>query len=120
VSLAYGLSEGGQPFEHAHDLLLTVAAERGLGALAILIWFLVAVGRAGLNGLRDRRSEAFPYVLGLSAALFGLFIDSFVDYPPGQDAVMGTLMIEVGALIALERYVRLSHNAPSTSVAKLT
>jgi O-antigen ligase len=120
VSLAYGLSEGGQPFEHAHDLLLTVAAERGLGALAVLIWFLAAVGRTGLNTLRDRRSEVFPYALGLCAALFGLFIDSFVDYPPGQDAVMGTLMIEVGALIALERYLRLSRRARARPVAKVT
>jgi len=106
VSLAYGLSEGGLPFEHAHDLALTVAAERGLIALAALIWFLLAVGRAGLAALGERASELYPYALGLCAALFGLFIDSFVDYPPGQDAVMGTLMIEVGALIALERHMR--------------
>jgi hypothetical protein len=58
--------------------------------------------------VRDRGSEVFPYALALCAALFGLFIDSFVDYPPGQDAVMGTLMIEVGALIALERIARAS------------
>jgi O-antigen ligase len=103
VSLAYGLSEGGLPFEHAHDLFLTIAAERGLIALALLLWFLAAVARTGVNTLRDRSSNIFPYALGLCAALFGLFIDSFVDYPPIQDAVMGTLMIEAGALIALER-----------------
>lgn len=119
VSLEYGLSEGGQPFEHAHDLALTVAAERGLGALAMLIWFLAAVGRTGVDALRDRRSELYPYALGLCAALFGLFIDSLVDYPPGQDAVMGTLMIEVGALIALERHMRMrrSHRAPANADA---
>jgi O-antigen ligase len=103
VSLAYGLSEGGLPFEHAHDLLLTIAAERGLIALATLIWFLAAVARSGIAALRDRRSDLYPYALGLCAALFGLFIDAFVDYPPSQDAVMATLMVEVGALIALER-----------------
>jgi O-antigen ligase len=107
VSLEYGLGEGGAPFEHAHDLALTVAAERGLPALAMLVWFLVAVARTGVDALRERRSELYPYALGLCAALFGLFIDSLVDYPPGQDAVMGTLMIEVGALIALERHMRL-------------
>lgn len=108
VSLEYGLSEGGQPFEHAHDLALTIAAERGLPALALLIWFLAAVAKTGIDALRERRSELWPYALGLCAALFGLFIDSFVDYPPGQDAVMGTLLIEVGALIALERHMRRS------------
>jgi O-antigen ligase len=106
VSLEYGLSEDGLPFEHAHDLALTVAAERGLVALGLLIWFLAAVAKTGIDALRDRASELYPYALGLCAALFGLFIDSFVDYPPSQDAVMGTLMIVVGALIALERHMR--------------
>jgi O-antigen ligase len=106
VSLEYGLSEGGLPFDHAHDLALTIAAERGLIALALLIWFLAAVAKTGIDALRDRTSELYPYALGLCAALFGLFIDSFVDYPPSQDAVMGTLMITVGALIALERHMR--------------
>jgi O-antigen ligase len=106
VSLAYGLSEGGLPFEHAHDLFLTIAAERGLIVLAMLVWFLVAVARAGANLLRDRRSEYLPYAFGLCAALFGLLIDSLVDYPPSQDAVMATLMVEVGCLIALERHAR--------------
>ena len=108
VSVEYGLSEAGLPFEHAHDLALTIGAERGLGALAMLIWFLAAVGKTGLAALLRRRSEVYPYALGLCAALFGLFIASFVDYPPGQDAVMGTLMIEIGALIALERHARRS------------
>jgi O-antigen ligase len=117
VSLAYGLSEGGQPFEHAHDLGLTIAAERGLFAFALLIWFLVAVGRTGISVLRDRQSEVFPYALALCAALFGIFIDSFVDYPPGQDAVMGTLMIEVGALIALERHARATRGKRAAQAA---
>jgi O-antigen ligase len=117
VSLEYGLSEDGLPFEHAHDLALTVAAERGLGALALLSWFLAAVAKAGIDALRDRAGELYPYALGLCAALFGLFIDSFVDYPPSQDAVMGTLMIEVGALIALERHVRRSRETVPLSAS---
>jgi O-antigen ligase len=117
VSLEYGLSEGGFPFEHAHDLALTIGAERGLGGLALLLWFLAAVAKTGFSALRRRGSELYPYALGLCAALFGLFIDSLVDYPPGQDAVMGTLMIEVGALIALERHMRRSQQARLTREA---
>jgi O-antigen ligase len=116
VSLAYGLSEDGLPFEHAHDLALTIAAERGLLALALLIWFLAAVAKTGMDALRDRAGELYPYALGLCAALFGLFIDSFVDYPPSQDAVMATLMIEVGALIALERHMRRTREAGARAV----
>jgi O-antigen ligase len=116
VSLAYGLSEGGLPFAHAHDLLLTIGAERGLLALAFAVWFLVAVARTGLATLRDRTNELYPYALGLCAGLLGLLIDSLVDYPPGQDAVMGTLMISVGALIALERHMRAGREACSPGV----
>src|SRR5208282_4460129 len=105
VSLEYGLTENGLPFAHAHNLELTIAAERGLFALAALIWFIVAVGRTGWKAIRTRNSDIYPYALGLCAGLFGLFINSFVDYPPGQDAVMATLMIEVGALIALEKHM---------------
>jgi O-antigen ligase len=119
VSLAYGLSEGGRPFEHAHDLFLTIAAERGLIALAVLVWFLVAVARTAINTLRDRRGHLYPYALGLCAALFGLFVDSLVDYPPGQDAVMATLLIEVGALIALERCIRQEREAQAAAEAML-
>jgi O-antigen ligase len=124
VSLEYGLSEAGLPFEHAHDLVLTIAAERGLIALGLLIWFIVAVGKTGLAVLRRRDSEVYPYALGLCAALFGLFIASLVDYPPGQDAVMGTLLIEIGALIALRRHAQPSPHRTVIShaprVAQLT
>lgn len=106
VSLEYGLSEDGQPFEHAHNLALTIAAERGLGALAALFWFLLAVGRTAFDALRRPSSELYPYAVALCAALFGILVNSLVDYPPGQDAVMATMMIEVGALIALERHMR--------------
>ncbi len=118
ISLEYGLSEDGLPFEHAHDLALTIAAERGLFALALLIWFLAAVAKTGIDALRDRTSELYPYALGLCAALFGLFIDSFVDYPPSQDAVMATLMIVVGALIALERHMRRAREDGATVVGR--
>jgi O-antigen ligase len=116
VSLEYGLSEGGQPFEHAHDVALTIAAERGLAALAMLLWFMLAVGRTGLDALRRPWSSLYPYTLALSAALFGTFVESLVDYPPGQDAVMGTIMIEVGALIALERHMRSQRTSASDAL----
>jgi O-antigen ligase len=117
VSLEYGLSEGGGAFEHAHNVALTIAAERGLGALAMLVWFLLAVGRTGFDTLRRSWSNLYPYALGLCAALFGTLVESLVDYPPGQDAVMGTIMIEVGALIALERHMR-SQRASAPALAR--
>lgn len=118
VSLEYGLSEDGLPFVHAHDLALTIAAERGLFALGLLVWFLAAVARTGFAALRRRSHQMFPYALGICASLFGLFIVSFVDYPPTQDAVMGTLMIEVGALIAIERQMRCSREGEGESESR--
>jgi O-antigen ligase len=106
VSIAYGLSEGGEPFLHAHDVPLTIAAERGVLALALFAWFAFAVARAGVRAARHRQSAVYPLALGLTAGLFGLFVNSLTDYPPGQDAVMATIMVEVGALLALERHMR--------------
>lgn len=120
VSLEYGLSEGGQPFEHAHNVALTIAAERGLGGLAMLFIFVLAIARTGFDALRRPQSDLYPYALALCAALFGTSIESLVDYPPGQDAVMGTIMIVVGALIALERHMRSQPTSGSPLATQLS
>jgi O-antigen ligase len=102
-SLAYGLSEDGEPYEHAHNVPLTVAAELGVVGLALLLWFFAAVGRAAWRAVRDTRAPQFPLALGVTAALTGLLVNSMTDYPPGANLIMATIMIEVGVLVALAR-----------------
>jgi O-antigen ligase len=103
----YGLVDfWGAPFMHAHDLLLTIAAERGILGLALFVWFMFEVGRAAAISLRNRASPRFPLALGLVAALAGLFANGVVDYPPGTIVIMFMITVEAGALVALARHER--------------
>jgi O-antigen ligase len=102
-SIAYGLSEFGEPYEHAHNVPLTIGAELGVVGLALLLWFFAAVGRAAWRALRDTRAREFPLALGVTAALTALLVNSMTDYPPGANLIMATIMIEVGVVIALAR-----------------
>jgi O-antigen ligase len=103
----YGLLDiGGLHYDHAHDLLLTIAAETGLIGLALFLAFGWGVARAAARARRGRRPETFAIALSLSAALLGLFINSVGEYPPRTTVILAAIMVEVGALIACERWVR--------------
>ncbi|MGI8511012.1 MAG: O-antigen ligase family protein [Solirubrobacteraceae bacterium] len=105
-SLRYGLSEGGQAFEHAHNVPLTIGAELGVVGLALLIVFFWGVARTTLGTLRYRSHPDFPFALAVAAGLGALFFNSLTDYPPGSDPILAAAMIELGALIALYRRMR--------------
>jgi O-antigen ligase len=107
VAPSYHLVDfSGLPFLHAHDLLLTIAAERGLIGLALFVWFMVELGRAASVAMRSRDSSRFPLALGVLAALAGLFTTAIADYPPGTNVIILTIMIEAGVLLALARHER--------------
>jgi O-antigen ligase len=104
ASPRYGLVDvDGRAFDHAHSLLLTVTLETGLVGLALFAAFLLAVVRAGRSVLRHRGSSLYPLGLALCAALAGVFVIGLADYPPRANFIVATVMIEVGALIGLER-----------------
>lgn len=110
VSTAYGIRDiGGLPFDHAHNLLLTVVAETGLIGLVLFTVFLVAVARSVRAALRDRASPSYPIVLAIVAALTGLLVTSVGEYPPRTNVIMATILVEIGALAG---YVRLLRQDP--------
>jgi O-antigen ligase len=101
----YGLLDiGGLHYDHAHDLLLTITAETGLIGLALFVAFLWGVGRTAARALRARRPETYALALAMTAALTGLLVTSFAEYPPRTTVIMATIMIEVGGLIACARW----------------
>lgn len=103
VSPQYGLLDiGGLHYDHAHDILLTIAAESGLIGLALFIAFVLAVGRAAGRAL-SRRGPPYPVVLGLVAALVGIMVMGIFEYPPRTNVIMATMLIEAGALIGYSR-----------------
>jgi putative inorganic carbon (HCO3(-)) transporter len=70
--------------DHAHDVLLTVAAETGLPGAAMLVGLTVAAGTTVLGGLalaRRRRWAVDEALLGgFTAALAGLMGQGLVDF----------------------------------------
>lgn len=102
-SLTYGLTEGGLPFEHAHNVALTVLVEQGIPGALLLLLTVVLLGRLAARALRHRRHPDFGYALAPIAGLGGLFVNSMTDYPPGSNPNMALLMLEIGLLVATTR-----------------
>jgi O-antigen ligase len=100
----YGLHDvGGAVFQHAHNLVLTIAAETGLVGTAALLGLLIALIRAIARSQRGPWGEERTLALGITAALVGLFVNSMTDYPLRANVVMTVLMLEIGALVAYAR-----------------
>lgn len=114
-SLQYALSEGGQPFEHAHNITLTVLAEQGIPGLILFLITLFFAARAALVALGRKASPLFPYALAMIAGLGGLFVNGLTDYPPGDAPNMALIMIELGVLLAVSRLM--SEERPSAASA---
>jgi O-antigen ligase len=99
----YGVVEGtGVAYDHAHDVFLTIAIETGVVGLAVFLLFLLAVARAGQRALRHRGRD-YPLTLAVVAALIAELGMGIVDYPPRTNAIMGTILLLVGVLIAYDR-----------------
>lgn len=91
------------PIDHAHDVFLTVAAELGLVGLAVFLAFLYTFIRATWRALR-RSPRDEMLLLGVAAAFTGELLSCLGDYPPRTPAVLATLLIMVGVVLAYERF----------------
>ena len=105
-SLAYGLSEGGLGFLHAHNVGLTVLAEQGLPGFGLLLLVLLLITRIAAGALGRRHHPDFPLALAPIAGIGGLWVNSLTDYPPGSNPNMARFLIEVGLLVAAARLLR--------------
>lgn len=119
VSARYNIVDAfGASFVHAHDVVLTIAAEFGLLGLALFTVFVGSLLRdAGRVVARARASPSYPLALALAAALAGLFVNGITDYPPATLVIMGTLMVEAGALIGYARVVADERMAQDAAVS---
>jgi O-antigen ligase len=107
VSPRYGIRDlGGFAYDHAHNIVLTFAAETGLVGGFLFLAFVFSVARAGMRALRVGNWPGFAPALAVVAALTGLFVTSLGEYPPRTNVIMGMIMVQVGALVAYERLAR--------------
>jgi putative inorganic carbon (HCO3(-)) transporter len=104
VADRYGIRDEGDPFDHAHNVPLTIAAELGLVGLGVFIWLVVALGRDVWTLVRQRGDPRSGVLgLGVAAALAAVVAPSLGDYPPRTNAIAGTFFVLVGLTAALAR-----------------
>lgn len=108
ASMPYGLrDQDGLPYDHAHNVALTMAAELGVPGLIALGWLAVAVAGLGLQAIRNRDDPVTgPLGLALAAAMIGVLMTNLGDYPPRTNVIAAAFLVEVGALAALARRSR--------------
>jgi O-antigen ligase len=98
---------GGAPFVHAHNVVLTTAAENGIVGATLLIVFGFAVVTIGLRALlAGRRSPHYPFLAAAAASVAAAFFTGMTDDPAATIVIMGSILILIGCLAAAERLVR--------------
>ncbi len=89
--------------QHAHDVLLTVAAELGLLGLAALLGLTAAVGRRCWRALRVARARGDAVVVGVlggtAASLVSLVGEGAVDFTLRNPLVFSTVWAVLGLAV---------------------
>jgi O-antigen ligase len=101
----YGIvpSASSDRFEHAHDVPLTIAAERGLVGLTALVWGTVALAVTLLRACRRRTGLERGMAFGIAAALGGFALQGIVDYVLGTNVILALLFVLAGCAAVLAR-----------------
>jgi putative inorganic carbon (HCO3(-)) transporter len=96
--------------DHAHDVVLTVAAESGLLGAAVLVGLTVAIAGTVVGGLRRARRQrdvrATGLLGGLAAACAGMMGQGLVDFTLRDIVVAEACWLVVGLALAGTALVR--------------
>ena len=101
----YGLYEPttNAPIPHAHNIALTLGAERGLLGIVGFLWLLVALVRVVIRGARRTSGFERGLVTGVAAALLAISVKGLFDYDIGNHVVAATLFLMAGFAVVLSR-----------------
>ncbi len=86
---------------HLHNVPLQIAAERGLPALALWLWFIAATTRALLRAMKKEGSR--PLAAGGLAALAAMLAAGMFEYNFGDSEVLMLFLVIVTLPAAAER-----------------
>jgi putative inorganic carbon (hco3(-)) transporter len=99
--------------EHAHNVLLTVAAEYGLPGAALLVGLAVHVGLFVLSVLKRAGPVSRPLLVGLAAACVGIAVQGLLDYTMRNAVLFTFFWLVAGLTVAAGRAVGQEQDVPA-------
>jgi O-antigen ligase len=106
---------GVQPVNpHLHNVPMQIAAERGIPALVVFLWFIVSLG-LGLVGLLRGRSDRLLPAAGL-AALSAMLAAGLFEYNFGDSEFLMLFLVLITLPFAALSGERAPDKAPATAV----
>jgi O-antigen ligase len=104
-------------YGHLHNMYLQYAAERGVPALLLLLWFIGKIAYDFVTSIRSGRlsPQAYYCLYGAVAAILALLAEGFFEYNLGDSEVL-TMFLTVASLgyVAIEVSNQASRGASRT------
>lgn len=92
------------PYNHAHDVLLTIAVELGIPGLIAIIWMWCCIGDLLVKAVRARwRPREGPIGVAIAASVVAIVPSSIADYPLRTDVIAAAFLILIAMLAASVR-----------------
>ena len=98
----YSESDGSLRVPQAHNEYLQVAADAGIVGLLIALWFIVAIFRTVLRGVRSRDPLLAGLALGSGGGIFAMLVHSMFDFnlQIPSNALLFLLLVAVASNVA--------------------
>jgi putative inorganic carbon (hco3(-)) transporter len=90
-------------YEHAHNIPLTIAAELGLIALAVLLWLTVVLIRTLVRAYHDSPEANRGLVLAIAGAFLALALQGLVDYTLRSAVIVAVTFTLLACAVVLAR-----------------
>jgi len=103
VGPEYGLTGRMEPYEHAHNIPLTVAAETGLLGLAAFTWAAIVLVGVLIRAYRRTDGVDRGVAVALAAAFSALVLQGIVDYTLRSNAIVAIVFVLAGCAVVTAR-----------------
>lgn len=114
AAVEYGIMTSGAALTHAHNIPLTLAAERGFLGLGAFIFFGFVLARLLARGLRHAVGEKRAMIMAIMAVFVACTAHGLVDYTLGGSVFLGELFVLAGCAVVLTRHLQQSEAEPAS------